>query len=191
MQTKKHIKSSIKNNVRELFDSKIKHNTYLIITCIVVFSALSFSSCFSVKYSTTGASISPELKTVSIQMFTNRAELAPPTIIQTLTEKLRDKCRSNTSLIIITDGGDADFAGEVTGYDTRPQVIQANNLSATERITITIKMKFTNSAEPKSSFETSFSRYRDYSNQADLETKLPEIYEELIEDIFNKAFVNW
>jgi hypothetical protein len=158
---------------------------------VFIFLSFTLTSCFSVKYSTTGASISPELKTLSVQMFSNRSDLAPPTIVQTLTDKLRDKCRDNTSLIIVTEGGDADFEGEVTGYDTRPQVIQANDNAASERITITVKVKFTNSAEPKMSFDQSFSRYRDYTSPADLEAKLPEIYDDLIEDIFNKAFVNW
>ena len=85
----------------------------------------------------------------------------------------------------------ADFSGEITGFETRPQVIQANDNAASERITVTVKVKFTNSAEPKMSYDESFSRYRDYTSPADMEQKLPEIYDELIEDIFNKAFVNW
>ena len=44
-------------------------------------------------------------------------------------------------------------------------------------------------------FESTFSRYRDFNsseNLSDVETVLiEEISKELLEDIFNKAFVNW
>jgi hypothetical protein len=63
------------------------------------------------------------------------------------------------------------------------------------RFTITVKVKFTNSADPDMSFEQSFSRYEDYNSSLDLsqvETELSEnIIEMIVEDIFNRAFVNW
>ena len=44
-------------------------------------------------------------------------------------------------------------------------------------------------------FNTTFSRYRDFPANEDLssieETLMEEICNELVEDIFNKAIVNW
>jgi hypothetical protein len=45
------------------------------------------------------------------------------------------------------------------------------------------------------SFEQTFSRFRDYDSGLSLsdveEALMKQINEELVEDIFNKAFVNW
>ena len=52
-----------------------------------------------------------------------------------------------------------------------------------------------NNVEPELSFEQPFSRYLDYSssqNLSDVEVPLAEeIVKMLVEDIFNRAFVNW
>ena len=163
-----------------------------IILFIFLFTA---SSCFSVKYSTTGAAISPDLKTLSVLYFSNRSAQAPPNLAQDFTEKLRDKCRSNTSLTLVTDGGDANFEGEITGYETIPQALQNNDVASMNRFTITVHVKYTNSTDPKLNFDSSFSRFRDYSSSQDLsavaDEKTKQIFEDLVEDIFNKAFVNW
>ena len=49
--------------------------------------------------------------------------------------------------------------------------------------------------EPELDYDTSFSRYEDYDasqNLSDVENELIElILEDLVEDIFNRAFVNW
>jgi hypothetical protein len=73
--------------------------------------------------------------------------------------------------------------------------VAADAQAASNRFTITVRVRFTNSAEPDYSFDQSFSRYQDYNSSLDLsavEKELSElIIENLIEDIFNQAFVNW
>ena len=63
------------------------------------------------------------------------------------------------------------------------------------RLTVTIKVRFTNTVDPDASFEQSFSRYRDYAASRDfssVESSLvSEIVTELCEDVFNKSVVNW
>jgi hypothetical protein len=97
--------------------------------------------------------------------------------------------------LLINAIGDVSFEGEITDYNTRPLTVSANERAAMNRFTISVKVKFTNSVEPNLSFEQSFSRYQDYDsnlNLSDVEKKLvDEIVVLLVEDIFNKAFVNW
>ena len=92
-------------------------------------------------------------------------------------------------------GGDVEFSGEITGYVTRPTAITGDETAAMNRLTITVRVKYTNYIEPELDFDTSFSRYEDYSssqNLADVESQLIElIVENLMDDIFNKAFVSW
>ena len=73
--------------------------------------------------------------------------------------------------------------------------IQANETAGKNRLTIEIKMEYKNNFNKKENFESIFSRYRDFSNSenlVDVESVLiEEITTELLEDVFNKAFVNW
>lgn len=151
------------------------------------------SGC-TIKYSLTGAS-TEGLRTVSIQSFQNRASLVQPGLNRTITDALIDKCKAQTNLRIVTGLGDANFEGEITDYNTKPLTVGADAQAATNRFTITVRVKFTNSANSDNNFEQNFSRYEDYNSSQDLsavESSLSEkIVELLIEDIFNKAFVNW
>jgi hypothetical protein len=145
-------------------------------------------------YSFSGAS-TEGLKSISIQYFQNRASLVQPGLSQTLTDALNDKCKAQTSLNIINGLGDANFEGEISDYSTKPLTVSADATAAMNRFTITVKIKFTNSVDPEKSYEQSFSRYEDYPSTSDLtdvEVELSEkIIEMIVEDIFNRAFVNW
>lgn len=146
-------------------------------------------------YSFTGASISPQVKTISIQYFQNRAPLVQPGLSQTLTDALIDKCKAQTNLRFITGVGDVNFEGEISEYNTRPLTVAADATAAMNRFTIAVKVKFVNSIDPDLSFEQTFSRYEDYDSNLDLsqvETDLSgKILDMIVEDIFNQAFVNW
>lgn len=153
------------------------------------------SQACKVKYSFSGASISPEVKTISVLYFQNRANLVQPGLSQYITDELQDKCRAQTNLEFIRDNGDVIFEGEISDYRTEPLTVGANAQAAMNRFTIKVKVKFTNTIDPDFSYEQTFSRYEDYNSTLELsavEQELSEsIVEQLIEDIFNKAFVNW
>ncbi|MBC8265960.1 MAG: LptE family protein [Flavobacteriales bacterium] len=159
----------------------------------VVFSVVFLSSCGF--YSFTGASISPDVKTVSVEYFPNRAATIQPTLSQVFTERLKDYFLEQTNLSLETDNGDLNFSGEIVKYEVKPIAIQANEQAAQNRLTIAIKVKFENTKEVSKNFEQKFSRYADYDSSkslAEVEDNLIEqITNELAEDIFNKAVVNW
>lgn len=156
-----------------------------------------FTFC-TVKYSTTGASLSSGEKTITVAYFPNRAPIVNPTLSQELTEKLKDKFISQTSLEMTRSDGDLSFEGEITGYDTKPIAITGNNQTdkaSLNRLTITVKVKFVNIKEPKNSFDSQFTAYEDYSSEKGLDAVegelVPLILEKIIEDIFNRSVVNW
>jgi hypothetical protein len=156
--------------------------------------ALLLYAC-KVSYSFSGASISPDVKTLSIQYFQNRASLVQPELSQYLTDALIDKCKAQTNLSLINGMGDVNFEGEISDYNTKPLTVAADAQAAMNRFTIAVRVKFTNAVDPDLSFEQTFSRYEDYSSNLDLsqvEKELSDkIVELLVEDIFNRAFVNW
>ena len=145
-------------------------------------------------YSFSGASIPAEAKTVSVDYFPNHAQLVNPLLSDNLTTALRDAMNSQTTLDLIETGGDLAFEGEITDYRTTPVAITGQT-AAMNRLTITVKVRFSNRIDDTKDFEQSFSRYEDYPSNQDLmsvqEALTATIVEQLVEDIFNKALVNW
>ena len=146
-------------------------------------------------YSFTGASIPTEAKTISVQYISNKAAIVQPSLSQVITDGLIDAFTGQSNLEITENEGDLSFSGYITKYQIKPMAIKANETASQNRLTIAIKIKYNNSFDDKQNFESTFSRYRDYAsseNIVDVEDGLiEEISKELIEDVFNKAFVNW
>lgn len=164
----------------------------------LIFILLAFvlinQSC-KISYTLTGASISPDAKTVSVQYFVNRAPLGIANLEQYFTDELKDKFKSQTSLKVVNEVGHLDFSGEITKYFMQPMAITGNEIAAQNRLTITVHVKFTNEIEPQYNFDKDFSQFADYSSDKDLseveQELVEEIVEKLIEDIFNQSVVNW
>lgn len=146
-------------------------------------------------YSFTGASIPPGAKTLSVATFPNNASTVNPQLSQKLTEGLRQMFSSQTPLTVTTADGDLQVEGQIIGYDTRAAALSSNDEVSTNRLTITIKVRFTNSIDPEANFEQQFSRYRDYPASKDFSavenSLVDEIVTDLCEDVFNKSVVNW
>jgi len=151
--------------------------------------------CCQASYSFTGASISPEVQTVSVEFFQNNAPLAPPAASQLFTEAMKDIFLSQTNLVLVKSDGDLEFEGTITNYNSMPVAIQGNETAALTRVTMTVKVKFTNNKDDKQNFDQSFSRFEDFETSRDLssveEDLLNSINSQLVQDIFNKSVTNW
>ena len=164
-------------------------------TLLIIIIGLAFTAC-KVSYSFTGGTLSQDIKTFSVQYFQNRAPLVNPNLSDKFTEDLKEKFRSRTSLDEVIDGeGHLNFSGEITGYQTRAMDITSNDIAATNRLTVTIRVKFTNELEPDNDFDKSFSGFEDYDSNkqlSDVENDIVElILEKIIDDIYNQSVVNW
>jgi len=161
----------------------------------MVLLAVTAGCGIKIKYSFTGASIPVDAKTISVATFQNRASLVVPGLTQNLTDALIDMCRAQTNLDMATSGGDLSFEGEITDYKTQPLTVSGNEQAAMNRFSISVRIRYVNSFNADQSFDQTFTRYQDYSsalNLSDVEASLTEeIVKMLIEDIFNRAFVNW
>ena len=146
--------------------------------------------------SLTGGNIDPRAKTVYVQTFTNNSSLVNPTLSQSFTTALKDRIQNQTPLTIINNsGGDYNLEGEIINYTITPVAIQGNDAAAMNRLTITVRVRFSSSFDERQDFDQTFSRYADYSSTQNFtaveSTLVQEINDALTEDIFNKAFVNW
>jgi hypothetical protein len=165
-----------------------------IFAALVALAVATLSGC-TVKYSFTGASIPLDAKTVSVPYFPNNAPMVAPTLSSTLTSALQDKFASQTSLQVVDNGGDLAFEGEITNYTSTPAAVTAAETAAMNRLTITVKVKFTNIYEPQNNYNKTFSAFAEYEATQLLqdvqEDLIGEITEQLVQEIFNAAVANW
>jgi hypothetical protein len=161
--------------------------------CFVLFFGI-FISC-KPHLSLSGATIPVEAKTISVGFFTNNTSLGAPSLSQRFTEKLRDVVSQQTSLALIKQNGDLQFEGYISDYSVNPIAIQSTDLAGQNRMTISVNVKYSNKFEASKNFEQTFTRFADFKSTDNVASKEPElvqeIYRQLTEDIFNRAFNNW
>lgn len=170
---------------------------------IFLFLVITLAACGV--YSFTGANISPEIKTISIQTFYDEVGTGPPNLSQLFTETIKDYYQQNTSLTLTDNEGDLQLEGSITGYRLTPMAPRASgsqnfadaDIAALQRLTITVKVTYVNIQDDSYDFESqAFSFYQDYDPEKEdfnsIEaTLVEEIYEAIILDIFNASVANW
>ncbi|MBR1705639.1 MAG: LptE family protein [Bacteroidales bacterium] len=146
-------------------------------------------------YSFSGTNIQPDVKSITIPYVEYKALRVNPSLSNDLTEALQDKFRKLTRLEQVDVDGDLELVCEVTGYDVKATAVTAGEFAAQNRLTITVKVTFTNRKYPEDDLEKSFSAYEDYDSNNSLdavEAGLCEtIVEKLVEDIFNATVAQW
>jgi hypothetical protein len=162
--------------------------------CLYVILVIALLTSCKTKISLSGATIPPEAKTISVGFFQNNTSLGAPSLSQRFTEKLRDVVSQQTNLTLIKQNGDLQFEGYIAEYNVSPIAISAD-VASQNRMTITINVKYTNKFESSKNFEQNFTRFQDVSSDKNISSIEPElvqeIYRQLTEDIFNRAFNNW
>jgi len=146
-------------------------------------------------YSFSGTSIQADVKSIAVEYFENKALRVNPSLATSLSEALIDKYRKLTKLEIASDTGDMNVSGEIVSYVTNPTAITAEEVAAQNRLTITVKVTFTNTLHPEDDFDKSFSAFADYDSNQSLDAVeaglCDEIIETLVDDIFNATVANW
>ena len=164
-------------------------------TYFLFFIPIGFLLACKASVSLSGATIPPEAKTISVTFFTNNISLGAPSLSQRFTEKLRDVVSQQTPLSLVRQNGDLQFEGYIADYNVAPIAVQSNDQAAQNRMTITVSVKYTNKFEAAKCFEQNFTRFADFDSKLNVNTEEPrlveEIYRQITEDIFYKAFNNW
>jgi len=141
-------------------------------------------------------------KTISMTEFYNNADLGLANMGQTFTNDLKNYLIQNSNLSVVQDNGELQMDGEISDFRLTPiapvatgEQGQFSNASST-RLTITIKVTYVNTLDETMSFkDKSFSFYKDFTNDqnfTDIEERLTkEIFERLVNDIYNASVANW
>ena len=170
--------------------NKSKINRIVLISGFCFWLNLTLNSCYKLQ----GTSIPPDVETYSVGFIENKSAAVNPKLSQVVTEKLKDKL-NNTRLNFTRDKGEFNFNGYISGYTITPVTVQENATATKNRLTIIISIKFDCPKHPDLNFEQNFSSFQDFDatkNFSSIESNLvSDITDQLVQEIFNKAAVNW
>lgn len=155
---------------------------------------LSFTS--GCKYSFRGISIPPDVTTYFVDDFQNLAAEAPGDINQRFAEALRAKVRNESRLVYTETDPDIEFSGRITAFNLRPEALQAGNTVAQNKLEIFISVTYINNKdESKNWNQKQFSFFRTFESDQDFisiqDGLITEIFDQILENIFNDAFTGW
>ncbi len=166
-------------------------NKNLFFLAAIVFSLI-LSGCKI--YSFKDVTIPPEVKTIKIGFFENKARYINPQLSPKLTDKIQQKITSQTRLTR-TNNDDAHYVinGFVSDYSVSTSGI-SNQQVSNNRLTVAVHLTFRNNLTNKTE-EFDLSRSFDFSANLSLtqaEASLTdEIVRNLTDEIFNRIFSNW
>ncbi|MDE6703952.1 MAG: hypothetical protein K2K00_09800 [Muribaculaceae bacterium] len=134
-------------------------------------------------------------KTVHVSEFPIRAALVYPPLQQTLENELLDYIARNTRLQVVDGASDLQLEGEITGYSLSPQAVTENAYASQTRLTISVRVKYTDNKQENKDIDQTFSAYRDFDSSLmlnDVQDDLcQQISKELVELIFNATLGDW
>lgn len=169
--------------------------SYISGAIVLVFCALCLHGC-TISYKFNGASIDySKIRSIAISDFPNNAALVYPALSADLSQGIRDIYQRQTRLQVSRKSGDLELEGEITGYALTPMAISADSYSAETKLTITIKVRFTNNVNPEESFDKTYSAYQTFESSKMLNDVQEELcalmIKELAENIYNDTVARW
>jgi hypothetical protein len=154
-----------------------------------------FPSC-TISYSFSGSSIDyTKVSSISIKDFPNMSPLVYAPLSQKFTEALKDKYTRQTKLQILREGGDLDLEGEITNYTLTPQAVKEDAYASQTRLTISVRVRYTNRTNAEEDFEQTFSAYQEFGNENTIDMVQDQLCEliisEIVDQIYNGTVANW
>jgi hypothetical protein len=174
-----------------VWNKKYIHGTWLITLAMVMMGcrvSLGLAPISSIDYNL--------VKTMQIVDFQNHADYVYGPLATTLNDQMKDLFMRQTRLSLVNNGGDIVIDGEITGYNQFNEAIDASGYSSKVRLTLTVKVSYTNNTNHEEDFENrTFTAFQTY----DATQLLTAVQDQLIavmvkdisEQIFNSTVANW
>lgn len=161
----------------------------------IIIALLLLNGCV-ISYKFNGASIDyATTKTISIADFPNVAPLVYAPLSTNLSDGIRDLFQRQTRLEQVRRGGNLDIEGEITGYTLTPMAVSADSYAAETKLTITVKVRFTNNVAPEESFEKTYTAYQTFDASQMLNDVQDELCNtmiaEIADQIYNDTVAKW
>ncbi len=162
---------------------------------MMMFSVLSLMSGCGV-YSFSGASVPSDVKTLYIAQMRNNASLVNPSLSQQLSDAFRDKCLAESNLKLGALGStDWEFTGEIQDYSVTAAAVSGQEKTSLNRLTVVWRLRFQVKGQENQGWEQRFTRYADFDAGLPLQSVegelVNQIVKQLVDDAFNKAFIQW
>lgn len=162
----------------------------------ILFAILLLCNSCTISYKFNGASIDySKTKTIAVSDFTNNAALVYPPLATNLTDGIKDLYQRQTRLELVRRSGNLELEGEITGYALTPMSVSADSYAAETKLTITVKVRFTNNISPEESFEKTYSAYQTFDASKMLNDVQDELCNtmitEIAEQIYNDTVAKW
>lgn len=161
---------------------------------ILIGLIFSMTGCYSFK----GISIAPTISSFYVEQFQNGAFNAPPDIGVQFSEELKSIILNSTRLVYEDVNPNIEFKGSVRSFNVSsvaPQQTDEGFGSALNRLSISIEVEYYNNEDEEDNWNQTFSFFQDFESTDDLSDVQDElielIFEQINQDIFNKAFTNW
>ena len=167
---------------------------FIILTMAI--AAIGWNGCIP-RYTLNGASIDYNTyKTISFGEFPIRAALVYSPLQSMFENRMTDMIAQQTRLRVIdANNADLHLEGEITNYQLSPQAVGEDAYASQTRLTITVKVKYTNNKNQSLSKDLSFSAYRDFPSNELLIDVQDELCEQICKDlsdlIFNATLGDW
>ena len=150
----------------------------------------------AISYKFNGASIDySTTKSIAIAEFPNQAALVYPQLSSMLSETIRDIYSRQTRLEVTRRNGDLELEGEITGYTLTAMAIAADSYAAETKLTMTVRVRFTNNNAPEESFEKTYTAYQTFDSNrllTDVQEELcTTMTQEIAESIYNDTVAKW
>lgn len=164
-------------------------------TCLLVALTIAMNGC-SISYKFNGASIDySKTRSISVADFPNNAALVYAPLSNNLSDAIRDIYQRQTRLEVLQRGGNLELEGEITGYTLTPMAVSADSYAAETKLTLTVRVRFTNNVAPEESFEKTYSAYQTFDSSRMLNDVQDELCNtmitEIAESIYNDTVAKW
>ena len=165
---------------------------------LIIITSLLATSCGI--YSFTGSSIPIGVETFQVDYFENTAGGRPgstiePGLDRDFTIALQDLIVNQTSLNLVNQGGDIIYSGEIVDFSVTPMAATAEIKAAQNRLTMAVMVNYENILNEEDNIEKRFSFYYDFPGNLQVydikDAALEEIFERIIQDIFNETLAKW
>ena len=174
----------------------ILYNRYTITSWLLALGSLFLMNSCTISYKFNGAAIDySTTKTISIADFPNVAALVYAPLSNNLSDGIRDLFQRQTRLEQVKRGGNLELEGEITGYTLTPMAVSADSYAAETKLTITVKVRFTNNVAPEESFEKTYTAYQTFDASQMLTDVQDELCNtmvaEIADQIYNDTVAKW
>ena len=163
---------------------------------IVLLFCLGVLNACVISYKFNGASIDyTTTKTISVADFPNVAALVYPPLSNYLSDGIRDIFQRQTRLEQVRKGGNLEIEGEIINYTLTPLAVSADSYAAETKLTITVKVRFTNNVAPEDSFEKTYTASQIFDSSQMLNDVQDELCNtmvaELADQIYKDTVAKW